>query len=54
MSKHIEIPSARGSIPAMLDAVEDATVAVAMVGGADGGFDGPAEALYPTLVDDLS
>ncbi len=54
MSEHIEIPSARGPIPAMLDAVEDATVAVAMVGGADGGFDGPAEALYPTLVDDLA
>ncbi|MEZ4502402.1 MAG: alpha/beta fold hydrolase [Dehalococcoidia bacterium] len=28
--------------------------AVIMVGGGDGGFDGPAEALYPTLASDLN
>lgn len=54
MSERIELPSARGPIPVLFDAVEGATVAVAMVGGADGGFDGPAEALYPTLVEDFA
>jgi pimeloyl-ACP methyl ester carboxylesterase len=54
MSERLELPSARGSIPVLLDAVEGASAAVAMVGGADGGFDGPAEALYPTLVEDLT
>ncbi len=28
--------------------------AVLLVGGADGGFEGPAEALYPTLVEDFA
>jgi dienelactone hydrolase len=54
MSERLELTSARGPIPVLLDAVEGATAAVAMVGGADGGFDGPAEALYPTLVEDLA
>lgn len=54
MSTALELPSARGPIPALLDAVEGATAAVTMVGGADGGFDGPAEALYPTLVEDFA
>lgn len=54
MSTALDLPSARGPIPALLDAVESATAAVTMVGGADGGFDGPAEALYPTLVEDFA
>ena len=54
MSERIELPSARGPIPVLFDSVEGATAAVAMVGGADGGFDGPAEALYPTLTEDFA
>lgn len=48
------LPSPRGPIDARWDrASEGSTGAVLMVGGADGGFDGPAEALYPTLVEDF-
>jgi dienelactone hydrolase len=54
MSERLELLSARGPIPVLFDAVEGATTAVAMVGGADGGFEGPAEALYPTLVEDFA
>ncbi len=53
----LEIESARGPIPALYSpppAATDAPAAVIMVGGADGGFDGPAEAIYPTLADDLA
>ena len=50
----LDLPSERGPISVRLDAVEGASAAVAMVGGADGGFDGPAEALYPTLAEDFA
>lgn len=54
----IEIASARGPVLARFTAAETAPVsnasAVLLVGGADGGFDGPAEALYPTLVEDFA
>ncbi len=53
----LEIESARGPIAALYSpppAETDAAAAVIMVGGADGGFDGPAEAIYPTLAEDLA
>ncbi len=56
----LEIESARGPISALYspppaDASDSAAAAaVIMVGGADGGFDGPAEAIYPTLAEDLA
>ena len=49
----IEIDSDRGPIPCAYHAVPGATAAVVMVGGGDGGLDGPAEKLYPDLAADL-
>ena len=54
----ITIPSPRGPVDALWDTPEVAESnggrdAVLLVGGADGGFDGPAEAVYPTLVEDF-
>jgi alpha/beta superfamily hydrolase len=49
---HIDTP--RGAVPVRWDEAPGASRAVLMVGGADGGFDGPAEALYPTLVEDFA
>jgi alpha/beta superfamily hydrolase len=55
VSLEIEIPSARGPIQALYEAPPgDSRAAVLMVGGADGGFDGPAERIFPTLVEDLA
>ena len=63
MARLISLPSARGPIRCAYHPVEDAPVAeatssrraaVAMVGGGDGGLDGPAEAIYPTLAGDLA
>jgi pimeloyl-ACP methyl ester carboxylesterase len=55
MSLELEIPTARGPVRALFDRPpEGGRAAVLLVGGADGGFDGPAEALYPTLVEDLA
>ncbi len=54
MSEPIAIPTARGTVQALWDVPADPPrAAVVLVGGADGGFDGPAEALYPTLAADL-
>lgn len=50
----LDLPTERGSIRCAHHPVEGATTAVAMVGGGDGGLDGPAEAIYPTLAPDLS
>ncbi|MEI7926898.1 MAG: alpha/beta fold hydrolase, partial [Chloroflexota bacterium] len=52
----IAIPTDRGDVAARFTPAADATRSRAMlfVGGADGGFDGPAEALYPTLAEDLA
>ena len=54
MSETIRIDSGRGTIEARWDDVPETAAALLLVGGADGGFDGPAEALYPTLVEDAA
>ena len=58
MTTPLTIPSPRGPVDARWDvpdaaATEGARDAVLLVGGADGGFEGPAEAVYPTLVEDF-
>jgi alpha/beta superfamily hydrolase len=54
VSAEVGIETARGPVPCLWDEAAGATRAVVMVGGADGGFDGPAEALYPTLAEDFA
>jgi len=53
-STSVTLPSARGPISCAYHPVEGATAAVAMVGGGDGGLDGPAKAIYPTLAEDFA
>ena len=53
MSETVAIDTARGVVDARFDEAPGATAAVLLVGGGDGGFDGPAEALYPALAADL-
>ncbi|MDA0271477.1 MAG: dienelactone hydrolase family protein [Chloroflexi bacterium] len=55
MTDAIDIATARGTVHTLWDAPSDLdpTAAVLMVGGGDGGFDGLAEALYPTLAEDF-
>lgn len=54
MTEPITIPTARGDVLALWDApARPPRAAAVLVGGGDGGFDGPAEALYPTLAEDL-
>jgi pimeloyl-ACP methyl ester carboxylesterase len=48
------LDTSRGEIEGMLHAVEGGTSAVVCVGGAMGGIDGPADALYARLPDLLS
>ena len=50
----IELPSDRGPIRCAYHEAPKATTGVVMVGGGDGGLDGPAEAVYPTLGEDLA
>ncbi|MCX6022566.1 MAG: alpha/beta hydrolase [Chloroflexi bacterium] len=50
----VSIPSSRGEIAAMWHAVPGAASGLLMVGGFDGGFDGPAEAIFPTLAADFA
>jgi len=49
----ISIATERGDIRCIYHAGRTDGGAVVWVGGTDGGFDGPAEAIYPTLADDL-
>ena len=52
----LEVPSGLGEIAGRYHAAAAAAAgrpAVIMVGGGDGGLDGPAEAIYPTLAEDL-
>ncbi len=50
----LRVPSERGPILCAYHAAPGARTAVIMVGGGDGGLDGPAEALYPDLSSDLA
>lgn len=50
----IAIATDRGEVAARFTAAGDGTRALLLVAGADGGFDGPAEALYPTLAEDAA
>ncbi|HXF52079.1 MAG TPA: alpha/beta fold hydrolase [Dehalococcoidia bacterium] len=50
----VAIPTDRGAVHAVYHPVPDAQGAVLMVGGTDGGFDGPADRIYPTLASDLT
>lgn len=43
--------TSRGDIPGQFTVCEGGTGAVVMVGGASGGFDGPADGIYPRLAD---
>jgi len=57
--QEIEIASERGGVRSALHSVEgppsgSILAGVVMVGGGDGGLDGPAESLYPTLGNDLA
>lgn len=55
MTTTISIPTDRGAIDTRWDApANPPRGAVLLVGGGDGGFDGPAEALYPTLAEDFA
>ena len=56
--EQLDLPSARGAVPCAYHApakgpAPAAEAAVIMVGGGDGGLDGPADALYPELSGDL-
>jgi alpha/beta superfamily hydrolase len=53
-SGEFDLPSSRGPIRCAYRRVEGATTAVIAVGGGDGGLDGPADALYPDLAEDLA
>lgn len=50
----LELPSQRGSLSCAFHEKSIPSAAVVMVGGGDGGLDGPAQAIYPTLGEDLS
>jgi alpha/beta superfamily hydrolase len=57
--QEIEIASERGGVRSALHSVDgppsgSILAGVVMVGGGDGGLDGPAESLYPTLGNDLA
>ena len=55
MAETIEIPSERGPVTcAYHSPTADGGAVVLMVGGGDGGLDGPAERIYPTLTDDFA
>jgi fermentation-respiration switch protein FrsA (DUF1100 family) len=48
------LPTTRGPVRCAYHAVADATAAVLAVGGTDGGLDGPADQIYPTLAEDFA
>ena len=50
----VALDSARGDIRCAWHAAPGAEAAVVMVGGGDGGLDGPANALYPDIAADLA
>ncbi len=50
----LEIPSPRGPVRALYHAPAQNGAAVVCVGGFDGGFDGPADRLFPALAEDLA
>jgi alpha/beta superfamily hydrolase len=53
-AEEISFPSRRGPVRALYHRPSENGGVVVMVGGFDGDFDGPADALYQTLAEDLS
>lgn len=53
-AQEIALPSNRGPVVCAYHPVAGSTSAVLAVGGTDGGLDGPADALYPDLAQDLA
>jgi alpha/beta superfamily hydrolase len=51
--QEITCPSPRGSVRAIFHPPAEGKPVVLMVGGFDGGFDGPADAIFPTLAEDI-
>ena len=52
-ARELDLPSERGPVHCAYHAAPGSERAVIMVGGGDGGLDGPAGALYPELSEDL-
>ncbi len=50
----IELPTKRGPVRCLYHRGQPGAGAVLMVGGTDGGFDGPADRIYPRLAEELS
>ncbi len=53
-SEDIAFSTERGTVQCLYHRGLPGAGAVLMVGGTDGGFDGPADRIYPTLADDLA
>jgi pimeloyl-ACP methyl ester carboxylesterase len=49
----LRLETERGAIPCLFHRGREGAGAVIWVGGTDGGFDGPANAIYPTMAEDL-
>ena len=52
--KQLSIPSPRGPVQALFHAPAEGGAVVICVGGFDGGFEGPADGLFPALAEDLA
>jgi hypothetical protein len=50
----VSVPTERGLVRCLFHRGRPGAGAVVMVGGTDGGFDGPAERIYPSLAQELS
>lgn len=50
----IELPTQRGPVRCLYHRGRRGAGAVLLVGGTDGGFDGPADRIYPALAEELS
>jgi pimeloyl-ACP methyl ester carboxylesterase len=51
--RHLRLQTKRGDIPCLYHAGRPGGGAIICIGGFDGGFDGPADAIYATLAEDL-
>ena len=53
-AEHLALPTERGAVRCLYHRGLPGAGAALMVGGTDGGFDGPADRIYPTLAEDLA